>query len=1614
MSDLGSLSSTGYEPRPSSLKFVGTKDAWPAYRWQFLAIVSSMGDGALDLLEKPISELAAKREAGIIKIKGEAKGTTQQVADATAHCDKLLASLPESLDKLQRQVCRQLVQSLTGRAITLVQSVAIDDPRAIWQRLKQEFEGTGSASVMALYQQAGMIRHVAGTPLSNTIARFDDIFRRMSDKKDNPSDGYRVGQLMVSLPEQYAPMIAAMTAMDKNWTWQEAIDRLLAHQEQGAVLSPRRNKVSEAYTASSGKSACFNCGRSGHFVPDCHSPCTKCPSSVPSHTPKDCPRSSGARRRSASRGRKPGPRSKSRGMTAATAAAGGDKNASSWLFTTETLLHSGNLHNPMNVLDSGCSTHMLSKDQKCVKKYPCKPVSVSTASDVVLQIRKKGTAQISLCDGMGEKHTATLSDALISPTLHFNLISVSRLDQAGHLIKFGNGKATVERDGRVVATGVLTSAGLYSLSPAPTSPTLPSSSTHYVDDTHATSHVMKHQTARSRRSRVAGEGNDVLCDGGLTATPSHSISGSSDKKSQPFQADVFDAHHFDVVSSSCDEPAGSPHFSSAMNNVGTDVSGALATGASKHVRFSFSSPNRYASLMSNETDNAVRSILRVSRSPVRDEQTDVVSRSRVFSAQRGGHEGQASSTNIHDHSHTHSSPSSSHNPTSVSEDSPSVIEDLSTMRNEERGGRKKKRRKKNERKRNQSTGTAQFAHAKGPISATWKTLHRRFGHPSQASMQRMIDRHDVKVIGDRNWKCVSCSQGKAHRAPFRASAHFTRSSRPGEIWHLDAMGPLRVQTTGGYLYFLFATDDATRMVRGFPMRKKDEQVGKLRELLAWSKTQTGSPIRAIRTDGEWASNEFKELKARCGFDHLLTTPDTPQSNGVAERVVGIISEKARTLLIDGHLPPSFAGEAYCVATYLHNSMPKKSDPKSAALSPSERFYKRPQTVDHLRAFGCLAFIRLHRSKPGKVLPRAHPGVFVGYDIEKRAYRVYVPNLQALFISRDVSFDESKRGYDHGSNSVSSSTSLYEDDEYPEFSDDFESLPSPMVATPPLSTTPTSSAVATQPEDSKDEMPALEYPTDSDSDDTAPLRRSTRVTKPTLVGLESAANLAFIMAAATVTTKQASADPEWKNAMKREIQSLQDLGTFEVVSRPGDKKVITTRWVYQEKDAKQGKERYKARLVAQGFKQVYGLDYDETWAPTARSNSIRLIVAMAVRDRSRLRLIDIKNAFLNAPLNKHRIYVEPPAGYAPVGKVWLLRKALYGLKQAGKEWCEELNRTLSGIGFRRSQADPCVFFMQIERTLVILAVHVDDCFIKYDTENQLATVMAGLLKQYKVTDMGEVTHALGIDFARTEKTMSMSQRGFTESILERFGFSNAHPAHTPAADGLVSNKATGLEKHQMNAIVGALLWLSLNTRPDISYAVARLAQFVSAPTPVAYAMAARILRYLRGTLDYGISFSEDARHPIQAFADADWAGDADRRSQSGFIFMYAGGPIAWSSKKQSCVALSTAEAEIVAASSCVQDALWFTSLLSEFGLAPPHPITVFEDNEGAIALSKTSVTGKRTKHIDLRYSFINDAVKKKKVVLKKIDTKKNLSDIFTKALARERFVDLSRHFIRGGK
>jgi len=355
--DSGNILSLGYEPSRSSFKFAGSKDAWPAFRWQFLATINSFGEHALDVLENKYDDVVTKKGADLVRVKTEAKGDQDAKAAIATEVDKMLFALPDKITKIKNKVLYTLVNSLSGRAITLVQSIKVDDPHAIWVRLKTEYEGSGSgASIMALYQQAATIRHDAGSSLSTTIAKFDDIHRRMVDKKESPSNNYRVGQLLACLPSSYDSIKAAMNALEKEWTWQEAIDRLLAHQEQSSAQATRRQKpIGEAYAATTTEGrqvTCFNCQKPGHISYDCPSKTI----SVNSH--RAVVSSSRGRGGQRSRGRGGRGRGVSRQQVAAAAETAFTSHEVAGLYHTHAMLSANDSDDPPNILDSGCTTHL--------------------------------------------------------------------------------------------------------------------------------------------------------------------------------------------------------------------------------------------------------------------------------------------------------------------------------------------------------------------------------------------------------------------------------------------------------------------------------------------------------------------------------------------------------------------------------------------------------------------------------------------------------------------------------------------------------------------------------------------------------------------------------------------------------------------------------------------------------------------------------------------------------------------------------------------------------------------------------------------------------------------------------------------------------------------------------------------------------------------------------------------------------------------------------------------------------------------------------------------------------------------------------------------------------
>jgi len=431
-------------------------------------------------------------------------------------------------------------------------------------------------------------------------------------------------------------------------------------------------------------------------------------------------------------------------------------------------------------------------------------------------------------------------------------------------------------------------------------------------------------------------------------------------------------------------------------------------------------------------------------------------------------------------------------------------------------------------------------------------------------------------------------------------------------------------------------------------------------------------------------------------------------------------------------------------------------------------------------------------------------------------------------------------------------------------------------------------------------------------------------------------------------------------------------------------------------------RYKSRAVARGDRQLYGRDYTDVFAPVVRRATLLAVLALAAARRLHMLQLDVETAFLNGHLDE-TIYVLQPKGYerGDATKVCRLRKALYGLKQAARQWFIELVKLMDTMGMTQSHADPCLFYKDVADERVFLLIYVDDLLLVSPTAPPLAAMRDAVLTAFQARDMGKPTFFLGLHVDRDEEagTMVVSQRSFTATLLERHGMADAKPAPLPMSVGVELRKAgevlapAGVMEYQ--AMIGGLLYLSANTRPDIAYAVGRLARYASAPTTTHVTLTKGIMRYLRGTADWGLRFG--AASPLQGYCDADFAGDLDtRRSTSGYAFTLHGGAISWGSKVQPTVAASTMEAEYMAAAVAAKEAVWLRRLLGELQERPP-PVHVRCDNQSALKLIDNPCGTARSKHIDVTHHFVRDRVRSGDLVFSYIPSAQMVADVLTKAV-----------------
>ncbi|SOV09504.1 uncharacterized protein UDID_19001 [Ustilago sp. UG-2017a] len=838
---------------------------------------------------------------------------------------------------------------------------------------------------------------------------------------------------------------------------------------------------------------------------------------------------------------------------------------------------------------------------------------------------------------------------------------------------------------------------------------------------------------------------------------------------------------------------------------------------------------------------------------------------------------------------------------------------------------------------NQNTGNRDSNSMEDNDSYLW---HERFGHPGRDKTRQIKEHYlgtDERMEHELK-HCSTCSQGKQTWARMSTS-ETRRAEAPLELVHIDLMTDFKGHAN--YHYALVAVDDFSSLIYVEPLCTKSAALTALRRWITRMERATDRKLKTLRSDngGEWCSLEAEDWQTQEGFKWQKSVPGISIQNGWAERAIRSVQEKMRSMLIGRACPRELWPYAITAAAHVMNLTPS-----ATKTIPHEAFYGTTahKLAQQLRVFGCLAWVHVQRKdQQGKYGARVKPAIMIGYDDEHKAWKFCNPDQPAsIQWSNSATFHEDKG-----------------------WNDRQQEVFKPMVTTEVEEEGVTSTTVE---EETRSET-AVE--------DLLPAIDST-------VGT---ANTAILNLDPTLGEAMNSEDAQlWKEAIRKELEGLEAMGTWEVVHQLPGVPLVDSKVVLRLKlDADGVPIKHKVRLVARGFTQREGIDYQETFSPVAPLGAIRAILALAVQNNWEVHALDITMAYLNSTL-KEAIYMKPPegSGVAP-GQVYKVVKGLYGLKQSGREWNQEFDRSLRHMGFFQVECAPCIYTKGQGKDMAIVVIYVDDTLVIAPRLETVLRVKKQIGQRWKMEDSGEVSHFLGIKISRNcvMRTMTIGQSGYIDQVLAKHLDKCTKPTMVPMQsipEGTLV--ASAAQQKEYPVIVGKLLWVANSTRPDLSLTVGILARHMRKPSQEHYQAAQRVLHYLESTKEVGLVYrANESQEPLVAHSDANWASDAtiQRRSTSGSVALVYGNPVAWKSATQKCVSLSAVEAEFIAATEATHEVLFLKQLLHSIGIATGTP-TVYSDNTGCIQVSKDPAQHWKLKHIDTKYHFIHNNVQEGRV------------------------------------
>lgn len=925
---------------------------------------------------------------------------------------------------------------------------------------------------------------------------------------------------------------------------------------------------------------------------------------------------------------------------------------------------------------------------------------------------------------------------------------------------------------------------------------------------------------------------------------------------------------------------------------------------------------------------------------------------------------------------------------------------------------------------------------------TQQLWHERMGHMNARSAGEIAKHHNVTLTHKgSSANCLPCMLGKSKRLKIpKASTHVYKE--PLEVVAMDAAGPLPV-TVDRHRYCLLYVDVMTSVSWPYFTRAKSDFVSTLQPFM----TDVGKP-KTLRSDRapDLMAGRFRALTDKLGIRREVTARASPFQNGKCERALATLLTDARTMLIDGEMPKSFWAYAVKAASQSRNLAIITGVTDDDLREQLCQLCRLPDPERFRRMF-CQAVVTDPKAKGrGKLEPRGQLMIYLGHESGSKAWKFYDPGTKRRVVSRDALWLEDKPGGlllrpegSDGERREAAICPLDIDVPLEAFTD----------TAPVTDTEDTEGGHAHSPEVPAEcnieEAPEHQLPAETTADD----EKSDVDDGDVGIDLgwgefdDECLDDVSLFEVADATKDDARTEhkeqilPEvptsydeavrgddankWKAAIDEELYNHERYGTWVVVPRTEVKgNLLTAGWTFATKLDQDGTSvKHKARLFVRGCKQSV-TQYDETSAPVSNLVILRLLLHWVITEHAFAKHVDIKAAYLNAVLDED-IYMEIPQGVDGDRDrmVCKLLKALYGLRQAGYCWNQDIHQFLISLKFTRSDLDPCLYLLKGRSAEAIITLYVDDLIIATTDQELLDCILRDFANRYtiKVTDLS-VYLSQRIRWA--EDKVMIDQKSYTERLLRECNLHEANrstnPNIRPANMKQGPGSEVGLTRDQASECrrrVGELLWLQRTVRPDISFPLLRVCSMMQAPNSFTMMGVKKILRFLRGTVDKGLSIHSGGE--LVGYVDSDWAGDtADRKSVSGLVigFQRSDGlfsPIVWKSKKQSCVATSSCEAEYVACSVICREVSFIRQLLMEIGWmrSDEGPTKIYCDNRAAVTIANDEVkSARRSRYIDIRYHYARWCVREGRVTFEWIDSASNLADLFTKSLKADVFQRLA--------